>query len=168
MANLPVRPLTSDEMANLNATLQRARSRLNISEASTPADVVRVTDALVDSEQIERQKLFKGLYLLFFRNPDSLIDETGAVWGEQLVQAFGWRWQYAVRKKEFERAVVSPDESFVVYPDNYVGRMLRPPYDDVTLMLMFNMIEAGKLPESEAGGMEDISDGRLRHIVPKR
>ena len=46
--------------------------------------------------------------------------------------------------------------------------MLRPPYDDVTLMLMFNMIEAGNLPEASAGAMEDLSDGRLRHIVPKR
>ena len=168
MGDPRVRPPTSDEMADLNATLQRARSRLGISEATTPADAVSTTDAFIDSEQIERQKLLKGLYLLFFRNPDSLIDETGAVWGEQLVRAFGWRWQYAVREKEFERAVVSPEESFVVYPGNYIGRMLRPPYDHVTLMLMFNMIQAGKLPESEPGGMEDISDGRLRHIVPKR
>lgn len=36
------------------------------------------------------------------------------------------------------------------------------------LSLMFNMIEAGGLPEASGGTMEDISDGRLRHIVPKR
>jgi hypothetical protein len=46
--------------------------------------------------------------------------------------------------------------------------MLTPPYDDVTLMLMFNMIQAKELPEESAGALVDISDGRLRHIIPKR
>ena len=46
--------------------------------------------------------------------------------------------------------------------------MLKPPFDDVTLMLIFNMIDAKKLPEVAADASEDISDGRLRHIVPKR
>jgi hypothetical protein len=46
--------------------------------------------------------------------------------------------------------------------------MLRPPYADVTLMLMFNMIEAKNLPDVPADALEDISDGRLRHIIPKR
>ncbi len=130
--------------------------------------MARAADALVDAEQVERQKLLKGLYLLFFRNADAIIEDVGAAWGEQLVRAFGWRWRYAAREEEFERAVTSPDDAFVVFPGNYLGQMLRPPYDDVTLMLMFNMIEAKKLPEASPGELEDLSDGRLRHIVPKR
>ena len=82
--------------------------------------------------------------------------------------AFGWRWQFVIRDKEFERAVTSPDQALVVFPSRYLGRMLEPPYEDVTLMLMFNKIEAKELPEVSAGALEDISDGRLRHIIPKR
>ena len=55
-----------------------------------------------------------------------------------------------------------------MFPTRYLGRMLEPPYDDVTLLLMFNMIEAQNLPEAPAGALEDIGDGRLRHIIPKR
>jgi hypothetical protein len=133
-----------------------------------PSDVARAADALVDRNQIQRHKLVKGLFLPMFRDPEAVIDEMGAAWGDQLVRAFGWRWQYAIREEEFERAVASPDRAFVVFLNNYLGRMLRPPYDELTLMSMFNMIQAKELPEASAGGMEDLSDGRLRHIVPKR
>src|SRR5262249_62410248 len=125
-------------------------------------------DAFVDAQQAERSKYLKGLFLLMFRPPGGMIEEVGAAWGEQLVRACGWRWRYVTRDEEFERAVASPDQSVVVFPSNYLGRMLEPPYDDVTLMLMFNMIEAKSLPRASAGALEDISDGRLRHVIPKR
>jgi hypothetical protein len=168
MSEQRVRPPTAEETAEINGNRDRGLARLDAGNDASPADVARAADALVDQEQIQRQKLLKGLFLLMFRDPESIIGEIGAAWGEQLVRAFGWRWQYAIREKEFERAVTSPDQALVVFPNNYLGRMLRPPYDDVTLMLMFNMIQAKKLPAASAGAMEDISDGRLRHIVPKR
>jgi hypothetical protein len=34
-------------------------------------------------------------------------------------------------------------------------------------MPMFNMVKAGKLPPASAKAYEDLTDGRLRHIVPK-
>jgi hypothetical protein len=168
MSEQRVRPPTAEEMAQLSADRDRGLGRLVVGAEATPAEIVRAADELIDREQIQRQKLLKGLFLLLFRDPEEIIREVGAAWGEQLVRAFGWRWQFAVREKEFQSAVASPDHALVVFPNNYLGRMLRPPYDDVTLMLMFNMIEVGKLPEASAGALEDISDGRLRHIVPKR
>jgi hypothetical protein len=168
MSEQRARPPTTEETAEINVKRDRGLTRLGAGNAAAPADVARAADALVDQEQVQRQKLLKGLFLLMFRDPEAVIDEVGAAWGDQLVRAFGWSWQYAIREKEFERAVTSPDQAFVVFPNNYLGRMLRPPYDDVTLMLMFNMIEAKKLPGASAGAIEDISDGRLRHIVPKR
>ena len=168
MSEQRVRPPTAEETAEIKARRDRGLARLRVGNGATPVEVAQAADEVVDQEQIQRQKLFKGLFLLMFRDPEGIIDEIGATWGDQLVQALGWRWQYAIREKEFELAVTSPDRAFVVFPNNYLGRMLRPPYGDVTLMLMFNMIQAKKLPDGSAGAMEDLSDGRLRHIVPKR
>ena len=168
MAKQQLRLPTDEEQADINAKRTLGQKRLGVGKEASPSDVAQAADEFVDAQQIERSKYFKGFYLLVFHNPQALINEIGAAWGEQLVRAFGWQWQYVIRESEFERAVVSPDKAFVVFPGNYLGRMLEPPYEDVTLMLMFNMIQAKKLPEVSAGALEDISDGRLRHIVPKR
>ena len=163
-----VRPPTAEETADICAKRDLGLRRLGRSPDAAPADVAEAADAFVDGQQAERSKYLKGLFLLMFRPPGAMIEEVGAAWGEQLVRAFGWQWRYVVRGEEFERAVASPDQSVVVFPTTYLGRMLEPPYDDVTLMLMFNMIEAKSLPEAAAGALDDISDGRLRHIIPKR
>ena len=168
MTNQRLRPPTADETADIIAKRDLGLARLGLGAGATSSDIAEAADAFVDEQQIQREKKLKGLFLLMFKDPKTLIEEIGAAWGEQLVRAFGWRWQYVVREKEFERAVTSPDQAFVVFPTNYLGHMLRPPYGDVTLMLMFNMIEAKSLPESSAGALEDISDGRLCHIIPKR
>ena len=168
MTRQNIRPPTDEERADIIAKRKLGLHRLGVDEEGSPADAAQAVDAFVDSQQVERSKYFKGFYLLVFHPPQDIIEEVGTVWGEQLVRAFGWQWQYVVREKQFERAVVSPDQAFVVFPGNYLGRMLEPPYEDITLMLMFNMIQAKKLPQVSAGAMEDISDGRLRHIVPKR
>jgi hypothetical protein len=168
MSEQRVRPPTSEETVDISAKRDLGLERLGVRADATPADIAAAADAFVDEQQVERSKYLKGLFLLMFRPAEGMIEEVGAAWGDQLVRAFGWRWQYVVREKEFERAVTSPDETFVVFPSNYLGHMLMPPYGDVTLMLMFNMIEAKKLPDVPAGALEDISDGRLRHIIPKR
>ena len=168
MSEQRVRPPTSEETADIAAKHDLGLKRLEVGKEATPAAVAEAADAFVDKEQVERSKYFKGFYLLVFRPPDAMIEEVGAAWGEQLVRAFGWRWQYVVRDKEPERAVTSPDQAVVVFPSTYLDRMLKPPYDDVTLMLMFNMIEANELAEVPSGTLEDISDGRLRHLIPKR
>jgi len=168
MSEPRVRSPTDWETADIRAKRDLGLKRLGLGTEAAPADVAQAADAFVDEQQAERSKYLKGLFLLMFRPPDGMIEEVGAAWGEQLVRAFGWQWQYAVREKEFERSVTSPEQAVVVFPSNYLSRMLKPPYDDVTLMLMFNMIEADKLPEAPPGALDDISDGRLRHIIPKR
>jgi hypothetical protein len=168
MNDQTIRPPTAEETAEIKAKRTLGLNRLGVEKKAGPAEIAEAADAFVDSEQIERSKYFKGFYLLVFKPARKIIEEVGVAWGEQLVRAFGWQWQCVVREEEFEPAVTSPDQAFVVFPHRYLGRMLEPPYDDVTLMLMFNMIQGKKLPEVAAGALEDISDGRLRHIVPRR
>jgi len=163
-----VRPPTDEENADINVKRNSGLKRLGITKDAAPADVAQAADEYVDAQQIDRSKYLKGFYLLVFHDPQGIIDEVGTAWGDQLVRAFGWKWQYIIGESDFERAVASPDNAFAVFPGNYLGNMLKPPFDDVTLMLMFNMIQAVKLPEIRAGALEDISDGRLRHIIPKR
>lgn len=132
-----------------------------------PAAIVQAIDDLVESEQIEREKYLKGLYLLMFKKPVTLVAEVGAVWGEQVVRELSWAWQFAVRAEKPELAIAEPTRAHVIFPEWYVARMLRPPYDDNTLMLTFNMLRENRSPSAAPGAMEDLT-GRARHVVPKR
>jgi hypothetical protein len=161
------RQLSDTERLALSAAVARALGRLNVPPTAPPAGIVKAVDDLVEAEQIEREKYLKGMYLLMFKKPVALIAEMGAVWGEQVVRELSWAWQFAARQKEPELAIVAPERTHIIFPEWYIRRMLRPPYDDNTLMLMFNMLKAGNLPTAAPGAMEDLT-GTARHIVPKR
>ena len=159
--------MSDPERSTLAGHVERGLVRLRLDATAPPGDIVRAVDALIEAEQVEREKALKGLYLLLFKSPTALIAEAAAVWGEQVVRELSWTWQKVVRKDTPVRAIVAPQRTHVVFPDHYVSRMVEPPYDDNTLMLTFNLLEAGNLPAAAPGAMEDIT-GSARHIVPKR
>ena len=160
--------LSDADQESLVAEAGRGLARLDLPPGSTAQRIVKAADDLVEAEQIEREKFFKGLYLLFFKSPEKLISEISALWAQQVVRSTSWTWRAVVGGSEPDHVLVTPDLSLAIYPKRYVDRILRPPYDDNTLMLTFNMLVDGtKLPSSKPGAMEDITGG-ARHIVPKR
>ena len=91
----------------------------------------------------------------------------GAVWGVQIVEALGWKWACLRQGEEEGYAVVSEDRAYAAFPNRFVKWLLDDPSQDNTVMLMFNMMKSGQLPPSSPGAYDDLTDGRLRHIVPK-
>jgi hypothetical protein len=145
--------------------VKRGAFRAGCSEDAPPVDVVVAADVVVHNEQLHRNTLFRGMFMLVFRRPERIVEEVGALWGQQIVREFRWTWMSIEKEGEVEWAVVSTDRAYAAFPRPYLSRMLLPPYADNTLMLMFNMLKAGKLPPSSPNAYEDLTDGRLVQIV---
>lgn len=73
----------------------------------------------------------------------------GALWGEQIRRAYGWRWVLYAPSPEQKPtyALLSPDDAYVVYPLQRVWGTLREKRAPSTLLLQFNL-----LADPEAAG----------------
>jgi len=93
----------------------------------------------------------------------------GALWGQQMVRAFDWEWAEVVHHDHNDvhlAGVFNRERSLAVYPLHYVfGCLKNEVYP--TILLAFNMLTAGKIPELEAGGYVNLMDG-VQHVVPPR
>jgi len=98
----------------------------------------------------------------FGRNTDTIIDNwterslpIGCLWGEIMVQHFGWSWANLIQHDhdDFKAiSVVNDDRSLAIFPWHYCFGCLE---NDVhpTVLLAFNMLEAGKIPQQEPRGL---------------
>ena len=91
----------------------------------------------------------------------------GSLWGQQLVRHFGWGWAWVTFHDHDDSKAVgvfSKDTSLAVYPFHFVFGCLenRAP---VTILLSFNMLDAGAVPEQGAKAYVNLMDG-VHHIVP--
>jgi hypothetical protein len=91
----------------------------------------------------------------------------GCAWGEQVVKALGWEWvKLFWEENTFYLAVVPPDRSLVIYPTDFMLACLQNPGIDVTVMLSYNMLLAGRLPKQSPGSYTDVMQG-VHRIVPR-
>jgi hypothetical protein len=87
-----------------------------------------------------------------YADPAQAAVVLGMLWGDEVHRAFGWEWVYLKDDRGFETwGVVSADRSYVCYPHLILAKKLTHPDSDNTVMLLFNMIGAGNLPESSPG-----------------
>jgi hypothetical protein len=92
----------------------------------------------------------------------------GALWGEQLVATFGWEWTSVTFHEHGDSeaiGVVSPNRSLAVYPFHFLLGCLQDSGVPVTILLAFNMVAEGKIPQMPAHGYQNLMDG-VHHIVP--
>ena len=92
----------------------------------------------------------------------------GSLWGEQLVKKFGWHWAQVTfhdHDDSIAFGVFSPDRSLAIYPLDFMLGCLRNKYVDVTVLLSFNMLLAGKIPEMKAKSYTNVMEG-VHRIVP--
>ena len=106
----------------------------------------------------------------WFRKADNWTDRAlplGTLWGMQQVRAFGWEWVSVINHEEGDAkaiGVFDARRSLGIYPFEFVfGCLEAKAYP--TILLAFNMLAAGKIPELEAGGYMNLMDG-VRHVVP--
>jgi len=91
----------------------------------------------------------------------------GCLWGAQLVRQFGWQWASVTRHDSTDTkaiGVFDARRSLAVYPFEFVFRTLES-RSYPTILLSFNMLLHGRIPELPAGGYESLMEG-VRHIVP--
>lgn len=91
----------------------------------------------------------------------------GSLWGEQIVKEFSWNWAKVTfddgNRSEF--GVLSPNRSLAIYPFDFLLCCFESSID-VTIMLCFNMLRAGAIPEEEMDTYDNLMHG-IRRIVPR-
>jgi len=165
MNSITEEPIRSDTLARIKGCANDAIQVLggNLAEAD-PATVVEAIDNFAYRWQ-------KG------DRPSADIVEDGEVarlifgslWGEQLDKQFGWQWAKVTFHDYGDSGafgVFSPDRSFAVYPLDFMLGCLRDPNVDVTVMLSFNMLQAGTIPRMKEKSYTNVMEG-VRRIVPR-
>jgi hypothetical protein len=93
----------------------------------------------------------------------------GSLWGEMLVEEFGWEWA-KVTFHDYDDSVAfgvfSPDRSLAIYPLEFLLGCVQDPDVDVTVALSFNMLKAGKVPKLKKKSYTNLMDG-VHRIVPR-
>jgi len=88
-------------------------------------------------------------------------------WGDQIVRHFEWSWICEIRDGEERFAVAAPNRSLVIHAPQFIHDCLHNPRIDCTVMLAFNMQEAGNFTGCQAREYVDVMSG-VHRIVPKR
>lgn len=94
---------------------------------------------------------------------------VGSLWATQMQRQFGWEWVNMIQHDhdDFKAlAMFAPERTGGIYPFHYVfGCLENEVYP--TILLAFNMLVAGKIPEFERRAYVNLMDG-VQHIVPPR
>jgi hypothetical protein len=136
---------------------------LGVSPDDDPAKIVAAVDAFVFDWQCGDHP------------PASVLDaedapfRMGAVWGEQLVRAFGWEWAMVKFHEHGDTTapgVLSPDRALAVYPIHFIMGCLQDSTVDTTILIAFNMLAAGSIDGSTPGSYFNLMDG-VHRIIPR-
>jgi len=93
----------------------------------------------------------------------------GSLWGEMLVEEFGWEWAKVTFHDHDDSVafgVFSPDRSLAIYPLEFLLGCVQDPDVDATVALSFNMLTAGKVPKMKKKSYTNVMDG-VHRIVPR-
>ena len=164
--NDQLKVLSAEQRNDLAGFCSRGLARLGLKKDATPAQIAEAADELIEAEQIEREKYFKGLWLMNSRPAKPIIEEISILWGEQIVRQMKWSWKFVDREENPDFAIVEPKQKAIIFPRVFLKRVLGPPYVDNTLMLTFNMLKEGGV-QSADGDLNDLT-GRASFIIPKR
>lgn len=110
------------------------------------------------------------------RPPEDVVEDDdtarlimGSLWGEMLVEEFGWEWA-KVTFHDYDDSVAfgvfSPDRSLAIYPLEFLLGCVQDPDVDVTVALSFNMLKAGTIPKMKKKSYTNVMDG-VQRIVPR-
>jgi hypothetical protein len=161
------RALTPQESEEFRSCAQTGLKLLSLAgRATTPASAALAVQKYVDGWHSHSP----GFLASFFNRRPSIVDAAlalGTVWGDQMVQKFGWQWTCVNNGTGDYYGVATPDRSLVAYPTYFVKECLDNPEVDCKLMLAFNMVSSGKIPVQPPKGYANLMDG-VHRIVPAR
>ena len=137
----------------VSEAVQRALEALALKPTLRPASVAECIANRIDEARSPGKGKGKKA-----PNLDDLAIDLGALWGETLCRACGWRWM-EVQDPDgaFLTNVCSPDKAFRVNPIAKVYSLLNDRRLPNNTALLFNMIEAEALPQSVAGALMPLN-----------
>jgi hypothetical protein len=132
--------LSPEIQAEIEAAASRARATLQLRPKAKPQKVVQAIHDCIETFRNEKRSRV---------DRDDLSIELGALWGDALCIAKQWRWVSVVAKgKTGITAVVNENGSFAVDPFSLFHRILKSKKANNNALLLFNMIDAGRMPET--------------------
>jgi len=162
MLKITDEPLNDETMGSIRGCAGDALTVLGIDPSANPTTIVEAVDGFAYRWQ-------KG-----DRPPADVVEDTeqarlvfGSLWGEQLCRQFGWEWRKVVfGDGSVAFGVVSPDRSLAIYPLDFMLGCMQDAGVDVTVMLSFNMLLAGSIPELPSRSYTNVMDV-VHRIVPR-
>jgi hypothetical protein len=160
------RALTAEEISAFQRYRQMGLRLLQASEAAEPKTLVQAINMHVDEWQSKR----RGFVARLRSRAEDVTEMARAlsvVWGDQMVRHFGWEWICEIHNDEENYAVTSPDRSLVIHAPQFIGQCLEEPETDCTILLAFNMQNAGNFTGRAPREYVNVMSG-VRRVVPKR
>lgn len=145
------RPFTSDEDADIRISVTRGYEYLKLKPESASAQQAQQAicdeiDAILHRKKKASKKLTRELGV-----------NLGCLWGQTICDTLGWHWCMVTADGADSYAIASADGSHFIEPMNFIfSQLTSPASGDNTSRLLFNMLEAGKLPPAEAGAYQRI------------
>ena len=156
-------PFTNDGQASMDRAGAEGAAVIGVSPGDDPKTIVEAIDAFVYAWQGGKRPSPKVL------DPEDAPYALGALWGQQIVRRFRWDWRtitFHEHNNSKAPGVLSPDRALALYPIHFLIGCLRDPRVDATILLSYNMLEAGKLGETTPGAYENLMEG-VQRIVPR-
>ncbi len=146
-------------LANIEGSAGEGAEYAGVEVDASPLEIVTAINKFVSKPPRKRSK-----------SVDNWTDRAlplGSLWGCQLVRHFGWEWSSVIfhdhdDSKAF--GVFAKDRSLAVYPWHFIFGCLENKAP-VTILLAFNMLEAGKIPLQEAKAYVNLMD-HVHFIIP--
>ena len=163
MATHTETPLAKDTLDGIAGSNAQGAALLGLSVDDDPKKIVTAIDEFVYAWQGGKRPSEKVI------DPEDAPFALGSLWGQQIVRRFGWEWgmiTFHQHNNTKAPGVLSPDRSLAIYPIHFLMGCLRDSGVDATILLSYNMIEAGKLGELSPGSYENLMDG-VHRIVPR-
>lgn len=162
--NITEEPLSEFELSEIEREADEALNLLGRDVANAdPTTVVRAIDDYAyrwqkaDADEIDDD------------DDERLASILGSLWGQQLVKQFGWQWAKVICHNQDSSSAVgvfSPDRSLAVFPFTFLLECIESPSTDLTVMLSFNMLLAGRISNAKPQSYENLMEG-VHRIVPR-
>lgn len=140
------KPISPNVQADLEDWIVYGRSNLGLSKQSSPAETVKTVGDFIDSWQEKRRNSNE------VDEPKTVSDTVlslGSLWGDAVCQELGWQWACLEYEGQDFYAVVSPNRALACFPFNNIDTLLQDPESDNGSILLFNMLKAGDVPNTE-------------------
>ena len=143
------RPLDQNEEEDLIANVLRGWDHLKLPDNASTSEALKVLKK-------EIHRLRPGFAFLKPNVRHNISVALGSVWGHLLTKETSWEWcGLSLDGAEF-LAVVSPDRACAISPVGFIQQQLAGDSDD-TVILLFNMIRGGNLPNAAPGEYRMLS-----------